>query len=278
MPPGVGYGSLVSQRSPGMNRFMGPMMNGRGRRGGVDSRDVRLSDEQKRGMDAFSRGEGFEGLGGSVPLGMTSRMMEFGTMPGSAPQATGTNPVDASRNRFMEASERDPLEEAERAQSFLSQSATGFANQLMPQLQRGLAATRSRFGNAIRSGGAQQGEEQAFERLFANPMQDRIAQLSSQSLGYGQSEAQRGVSNAGSLMGFDQNRFMDTRDFGEGQRRFDESLGFERERAEAGDSARKKRGFGSFLGTLAGGVGGFMLGGPAGAFAGANIGGRAFGG
>lgn len=182
--------------------------------------------------------------------------------------------IDESRNRFMDAMGANPLEIAGGAQDFLAQSARGLSNQLMPELERGLAATRSRFGNAIRSGGAQQGEELAFERLFANPMQDRIAQLATTSLGFGQNEAQRGINNAGEMLGFDNNRFMDRLRFDEGRRQFDESLAFERENVKAQQKAQKRKGIGGFLGTVAGGVGGFLLGGPAGAFMGADIGSR----
>jgi hypothetical protein len=186
---------------------------------------------------------------------------------------TGDQRIDGSRNRFMDAMGANPLEIAGGAQEFLAQSARGLSNELMPELERGLSATRSRFGNAIRSGGAQQGEEMAFERLFANPLQDRIAQLSTASLGYGQGEAQRQVGNAGDLMGFDNNRFMDRLRFNEGRRQFDEGLAFDRENVRNEEKARKRRGIGGFLGTVAGGVGGFLLGGPAGAFTGAKIGG-----
>ena len=114
--------------------------------------------------------------------------------------------VGDSRNRYIEAMGADPYEEANRAQGFLGQAAQGFAAELMPNLMEGLGAARSRFsgsGGGIRSGGAQQMEERAFTNLFANPMQNKIAQLATHSLGFGQSEAQRGVANAGGLMSSD---------------------------------------------------------------------------
>jgi hypothetical protein len=52
--------------------------------------------------------------------------------------------------------------------------------------------------------------------------------------------------------------------------------GLDRAEAEAEAKRRRGGGFGRFLGTVAGGVGGFLVGGPAGAAAGAGVGNKAF--
>jgi len=181
--------------------------------------------------------------------------------------------INESRNRFLESMGADPMNLAEGAMGFLGQSAQGLSDMLMPDLMKGLQAARSRFGGgAIRSGGAQEGEENAFQRLYADPLQSRIAQLSTTALGYGQDEAQRGIDNAGTVLGFDENRFANRLGENNAMKRYNTGLAEERRQFDAGRKDKKRSGIGRFLGTVAGGVGGFMIGGPGGAFAGAKIG------
>jgi len=172
--------------------------------------------------------------------------------------------------------EIDPLARAGDARDFLSDSATAFAEDLMPGLQRGLRSTRSRFsGGSIRSGGAQEAEENAFTRLFADPLQNRISQLSTQALGFGERDADRESGQAFNVLEGErgQNRFfagLNQRD-----RQFGEEMDFrrlqERNRQRQLEERRKQERR-SGIGGLLGGVAGSLLG-PAGSAIGSKLGG-----
>lgn len=135
--------------------------------------------------------------------------------------------VNEARNRYVEALGLDPFELANRAQGFLGQAAQGYAAQLLPELGRGLAQARSRFGGGgIRSGGAQQAEELAFQRLFSDPMQNKIAQLAGMSLQFGQSEAGRRADQYGRFYGQEIGREQGYYDvYGQAHNRYLEALG-----------------------------------------------------
>lgn len=195
----------------------------------------------------------------------------------------GTGALDdasVARDEYRTSIDQDPFEVAGQAQDFLGQAAQGFASDLMPDLMRGLRAARSRFGGkgggAIRSGGAQQNEEFAFERLFSGPLQNKIAQLATTSLGFGQSEAQRRTSNLAGVADYDLSRAgLGLDASGAESNRYFNALGGQANREMEGRlardarSERRSRGIGSLLGKVAGGVGGFLIGGPSGAFKGA---------
>ena len=191
-----------------------------------------------------------------------------------------------ARDDFRTSIDADPFEAAGQAQDFLGESARGFASDLMPDLMRGLRAARSRFGGrgggAIRSGGAQQGEEFACDRLFSGPLQNKIAQLASTSLAFGQSETQRRTGNLGAVADQDIRRSGLAFDAsGAESNRFFSGLGGqagrEHERGLAGDqrNERRGRGIGSLLGTVAGGVIGSVVPGL-GTAVGAGLGNRLF--
>lgn len=266
------------------NRFL----EGRAGEGGYDGGGSREGGGDLEGGGGRSRA----GSAGTPRVDSTPRTTTYAPPPPGAgsPGAYAYTPVppgnmgypvgpgsdartDDTRNRFIQAGSVNPLDVAGAAQGFLGQAASGYAELLMPELQRGLRATRSRFGaGGIRSGGAQAGEELAFQRLFSDPLQNRIAQLATHSLDFGQSEAQRGVENARSLLGFDENRFFNRLRLDQDESQFSRSLGETQRQFNLSRRDRRRGGIGRFVGTLAGGVGGFLLGGPAGAYAGAQIG------
>ena len=157
------------------------------------------------------------------------------------------------------------------AMDFLRDSATAYSETLMPGLRQGLALTRSRFGGGgINSGAAQMAEEDAFSRLFANPLQQRISQLGQFALGFGENQRQFGMSHGLRTSYLD----LANREHSESIRQFNE-LQSEREEER---KASRWRGVGRLLGVVGGGIVGGLVGGPAGALAGAGIGGNALGG
>ena len=199
---------------------------------------------------------------GQRPTRMTSGAPSYGGRPGRTPsgaampgEAMGADNVSRSASRGA-----GPAE----THSLLAAEARSFANELLPELRRGLRATRSRFGGgAIRSGGAQQAEELAHMRLFTNPLNDRIAQLGrfSAELGFRRQQHADSYGLARDQHNLDRDRYE------EDIRRFDVQ-----------QRTQRRQGIGRLVGTVAGGVGGFFLGGPAGALAGASAVGGALGG
>lgn len=168
----------------------------------------------------------------------------------------GREDVRGSRNRFMETLEGgSAIGPAQEAREFLGESARGLAAELMPELNRGLRATRSRFGGAIRSGGAQEAEERAFERLFADPLQNRIAQLSARALSSGELERGRQIQGASSLANLDLQRAGLDLGASEGAlNRFYSAIGGRAERDLQRDIEEERR-KGSFLEGLGSGIG-----------------------
>ena len=148
-------------------------------------------------------------------IGMQNR---FAPNPDQQWPAQSTNPYGSS----------DPtMNWFNRAQDMTSGAMTSFANQLTPQLNNALETARSRFGGgAIRSGGAQEREEDAFNRMFGRPMLDYMSMMSGQNRDWS---------------GMMQNRFMEERGV---QDRFDKDLEFRRESQPSG--------WGSLLGSLGG--------------------------
>lgn len=164
--------------------------------------------------------------------------------------------ADESRGTARGLAERTAIDEAYGTRRFLEDEATGFANMLMPELTRGLAATRSRFsGGGIRSGGAQQAEENTFMRLFTNPLTDKISQLSRFSAEFGQSEAQRRFGNMMDLGRFDLDAAGQAAGIGgQARNRFFGILEGDVERDFEADQRKKERRAGA-LGALGGGLG-----------------------
>lgn len=178
---------------------------------------------------------------------MTSGAPSYGGRPGMRPvgaaqpgEAMGRSAVPRSYTRGRSRSGGD-------VQSRLASDIEGFSNELLPVLQRGLRSTRSRFGGGgIRSGGAQRAEELAFERLYANPLQNRIQQNARFSLEHELARDQHSLNREA---------------FEEEIRQFDLE-----------QKARRRAGQGRLVGTVLGGIGGFLVGGPGGAAVGASIG------
>lgn len=223
----------------------------------------------KRESRLFSGAQAYGGRPGTMPSGAA--------LPGIATMMASKLPgtMDRGRDLSMAGSRGNQhtpgagghVRGAGGAMGFLRTSATGFADSLLPQLTQGLRLARGRFtGGNVNSGAAQAAEQGAFSRLFADPLQRHISQLSGQALQFGEGQRRFDTNQSfrerqhGDYFGLARDQF------GESRRQFDAQLGLNqgyldlanREHLEgvrqfnAQQRARRFSGVGRVLGQLAG--------------------------